>query len=349
MVTDRWLVSLPKAEVHVHLEGSFDHDFVAAAAGRAGMELPDRSQVHDLAQLLDYLDTACRAVTDPGQLEELAYRFAQREAGCGVRYADAIVNPSHWPAWTERLPAFVGALDRGFAAAESDGLTPVGLCISIARTQSSQSAMSVVEQLLALRHPRVVALSIDGNEAASGRTADRFAPAFDRAASGGLKRTAHAGESSGPEGVWDAIDVLGADRIDHGVRAAEDDQLVAQLVLRHVPLGICPTSNVSLGIVPSVHDHPLDELRRAGVMISLNTDDPALLGTDLINEYRTCAQAFGWSEDTLCAVARTSVEAAFASPALKSQLLRDLREFAGATQPDEPATTSPCPETGAGG
>jgi adenosine deaminase len=239
-------------------------------------------------------------------------------------------HPSHWPAWTDRLPAFVAALDRGFVTAESDGLTPVGLCISIARRQSSQSAMSVVEQLLAVRHPRVVALSIDGNEAASGRTADRFGPAFDRAASGGLRRTVHSGESSGPEGVWDAIDILGADRIDHGVRAAEDDQLVDQLALRRVPLGICPTSNVSLGIVPSIAEHPLDKLRRAGVLISLNTDDPALLGTDLVSEYRACAQAFGWSEDILCAVARTSVEAAFAPPTLKSELLRDLAEFSRA-------------------
>lgn len=341
MVSDRWLVSLPKAEIHVHLEGSFDHDFAAAAAARAGMELPDHSQVHDLAQLLHYLDTACRAITDPGQLQELAYRFARREAGCGVRYADAIVNPSHWPAWTDRLPAFIAALDRGFAAAESDGLTPVGLCVSLARGQSPESAISVVEQLLALRHPRVVALSIDGNEAACGRTADRFAPAFDRAASGGLRRTVHAGESSGPEGVRDAIDILGAERIDHGVRAAEDDQLVAQLARRRVPLGICPTSNVSLGIVPSMPDHPLDQLRRAGVPISLNTDDPALLGTDLIGEYRTCARAFGWSADTVCAVARTSVEAAFAPPALKSELLRELEEFTRAMTPDESRTSPP--------
>ena len=330
MVSDEWLVALPKAEIHVHLEGSLDHDFVAGAPARAGLELPDPSQVHDLAQLLEYLDAACRAIDDPGQLEELAYRFAQREAGCGVRYADAIVNPSHWPAWADRLPAFIAALDRGFAAAESDGLTPVGLCVSIARGQSAESAMSVVEQLLALRHPRVVALSIDGNEAASGRTADRFAPAFDRAASGGLRRTAHAGESSGPRGVRDAIDILGADRIDHGVRAADDDELVAELVLRRVPLGICPTSNVVLGIATSIQDHPLDELRRAGVPISLNTDDPALLGTDLISEYRACAQAFGWSEDILCAVARTSVAASFASATLKSELLRELDGFATA-------------------
>jgi adenosine deaminase len=330
MVSDEWLVSLPKAEIHVHLEGSFDHDFVAAAAARAGMELPDRSQVHDLAALLEYLDTACRAITDPGQLEELAYRFAQREAGSGVRYADVIVNPAHWPAWTDRLPAFIAALDRGFVAAEADSLPPVGLCVSLARGQSPESAMSVVEQLLALRHPRVVALSIDGNEAASGRTADRFAPAFERAASGGLRRTVHAGESSGPEGVRDAIDILGADRIDHGVRAAEDDQLVAELAMRRMPLGICPTSNVSLGVVSAIPDHPLDQLRRAGVLISLNTDDPALLGTDLISEYRACAEAFGWSQDILCAVARTSLEAAFAFPAVKSGLLRDLEEFASA-------------------
>ncbi|WP_407926628.1 adenosine deaminase family protein, partial [Caenimonas soli] len=116
-----------------------------------------------------------------------------------------------------------------------------------------------------------MALSIDGNEAAAGRTGPRFAEAFRRAGGAGLRRTVHAGESSGPEGVRDAIELLGADRIDHGVRAIEDPGLVELLVDRQIPLGICPTSNLTLGVYPSIEDHPIDRLRRAGVAVSINT------------------------------------------------------------------------------
>jgi adenosine deaminase len=215
----------------------------------------------------------------------------------------------------------IDALDSGFAAAEQDRLPPVGLCISLLRTQTADAAVELVETLAGLRHRRVVALSIDGNEAAAGRTGARFADAFRRAGAAGLKRTVHAGESSGPEGVRDAIELLGADRIDHGVRAIEDPALVELLAERRIPLGVCPTSNLTLGVYPSLAEHPVDKLRRAGVPVSLNTDDPALLGLKLENEYAACASAFVWSDEDVRGVARTSVEASFAPAAIKRQLV----------------------------
>src|SRR5262249_4847089 len=157
----------------------------------------------------------------------------------------------------------------------------------------------LVETLAALRHPRVVALSIDGNEAAAGRTGPRFADAFRRAAAAGLKRTVHAGESSGPEGVRDAVGLLGADRIDHGVRAIEDASVVEMLAERGIPLGVCPTSNLTLNVAASIQAHPIDALRRAGVAVSINTDDPALLRTSLEREYALCRDAFGWSDEVV--------------------------------------------------
>ena len=171
----------------------------------------------------------------------------------------------------------IDALDAGFLAAEHDGLPPVGLCVSLLRTQSAEAAAELVYTLIPLRHPRVVALSIDGNEAAAGRTGPRFAEAFRRAGAAGLKRTVHAGESSGPEGVRDAIEWLGADRIDHGVRAIEDPDVVALLAERQIPLGVCPTSNLVLGVYASMKEHRIERLRRAGVAVSLNTDDPACM------------------------------------------------------------------------
>lgn len=325
------LRALPKAEVHAHLEGCFEPDVLAAWAGQAGVAMPrDRDhllQFEGLADFLHFLDWACGLACTPERLAELSYGYSRRLAASGAGYADVIVNPTHWTAWQGSLPAMIDAIDAGFAAAEQDGLPPVGLCVSLLRTQSADAAAELVDALVALRHPRVVALSIDGNEAAAGRTGPRFAEAFRRAGAAGLRRTVHAGESSGPQGVRDAIEWLGADRIDHGVRAIEDPALVALLAERQIPLGICPTSNLVLGGYPSIQDHPVDRLRRAGVPVSLNTDDPALLGASLVGEYALCSQAFGWGDDELRALARHSIEASFASANVKAGLLSDLSHW----------------------
>ena len=114
--------------------------------------------------------------------------------------------------------------------------------------------------------------------------------------------------SSGAEGVRDAVELLGADRIDHGVRAIDDPAVVALLAERRIPLGICPSSNLTLGLYPSLAEHPIERLRRAGIPVSVNTDDPALLGVTLVGEYEFCAAAYHWSADDIRAVARTSIE-----------------------------------------
>jgi adenosine deaminase len=327
-VSTEFVRSLPKAEVHVHLEGCLDASDIEELAREAGESLPrpkDRLfEFSDLGSFLEFLDWACALVRSPDQLARLAYRFAQREEASGVRYSDLLVSPIHWTPWRDRLDAFVGALDAGLAEAERDGLPRTGLCISLSRSQSSAEAMGVLEGLLERGHPRVVALSIDGNEAVHGRTSPRFAEVFERAAEAGLHRTVHAGESSGPEGVWDAIDILKAERIDHGVRSIEDDRLVRELADRGIPLDICPLSNVTLGLYKSRLDHPLESLRQAGVMVSVNTDDPALFGCRLDQEYFATADAYGWDESVVRGVARTSVEAAFCGEDLRRDLLREL-------------------------
>jgi adenosine deaminase len=325
------LRALPKAEVHAHLEGCFDPGLLEQWATQARMPMP-RPREHlfefeGLADFLHFLDWACSLASTRERLAELSYGYSKRLADAGVGYADVIVNPTHWPAWRGRLPDMVDAIDAGLRAAEQDGLPPVGLCVSVLRTQSSDAATELVDTLVALRHPRVVALSIDGNEAAAGRTGPRFADAFRRAGAAGLRRTVHAGESSGPEGVRDAIALLGADRIDHGVRAIEDPELVALLADRQIPLGICPTSNLKLGVYARIEDHPIDRLRRAGVAVSINTDDPVLLGASLVDEYALCANVFGWSDDDLRALARHSVDASFAAAEVKARLIQALARW----------------------
>ncbi|HYN60318.1 MAG TPA: adenosine deaminase [Rubrivivax sp.] len=325
------LRTLPKAEVHVHLEGCFNALLLEQWARKFGEPMPRPREslfrFEGLADFLHFLDWACGLVRTRDELASAAYAFSQRLAASGTGYADLIFNPTHWKLWHGRLPEMIDALDAGFRAAEQDGLPPVGLCVSLLRTQSADAAAELVDLLITLRHPRVVALSIDGNEAAAGRTGQRFAEAFRRAGAAGLKRTVHAGESSGPEGVRDAIELLGADRIDHGVRAIEDPSVVALLVDRRIALGVCPTSNLRLGVVSSIERHPIERLRHAGVAVSVNTDDPALLDTSLVHEYALCRHTFEWSDDDLWSVARTSIDASFANDDVKAQLRNSLSRW----------------------
>jgi len=322
------LRALPKAEVHVHLEGTFEPATLEQWAREAGVPMPrprdELFRFDGLADFLEFLDWACGLADTPERLAALARAFSERLQRDGTGYADLIVNPTHWAHWHSRLRQMIDALDAGFREAEQDGLPGVGLCVSLLRTQSAAEAVELVESLTAWRHPRVVALSIDGNEAAAGRTGPRFAEAFRKAGEAGLRRTVHAGESSGPQGVRDAVELLGADRIDHGVRAIEDPAVVALLAERNIPLGICPTSNLVLKVYPSLDAHPLDRLRRAGVPVSLNTDDPSLLGTTLVREHAMCAEQFAWDDEVLRSIAGTSIRASFANDDVKQDLLRSL-------------------------
>lgn len=314
MITADEVKALPKAEVHVHLEGCFeqsDVDELAREAGEVTRSIDTNGM--DLAQFLSFLDWTCGLVRTSSQVARAAYRFAMREAESGVVYADLIVNPTHWSAWRHRLDGFIEALDAGLGDAEQDGLPHTGLCVSLLRQQTASEAMELVEWLLERHYPRIVGLSIDGNEAAAGRTGPRFADAFRRAAEGGLHRTVHAGESSGPEGVRDALDYLRAERIDHGVRAVEDPDLVELLAERRIPLNLCPGSNVRLGLYADRASHPLEALRVAGVPVTINTDDPAMMGTSVVAEYFETARTYSWDIETLREVARTSIETSFSS------------------------------------
>ncbi|MBL7495161.1 adenosine deaminase [Frankia sp. CNm7] len=336
---------LPKAEVHVHLEGCFDLADLLELAKAAGVGLPGPAatlfdvDTHDvpaeapgapkstLSAFLRFLDWEGGLVRTPEQAARAAYRFAARESASGVRYADVIVNPTHWGAWHGRLGELFAAFAAGLDEAEQDGLAVVNLCASLLRQQTPAAAAELVDWLVEARPVRVVALSIDGDERAAGRTGPRFADAFRRAADAGIRRTVHAGESSGPQGVWDALDLLRAERIDHGVRAAEDPALLRRLVDERVPLGVCPRSNLALGLYPDRASHPLPALLAAGVAVTVNTDDPAAMGYRLEAEWAACADAYGWGLAEVAELARASVRASFAPPELAASLLADIDAF----------------------
>lgn len=350
-IDDDAIRAIPKAEVHVHLEGTFELIDLIDLAKAAGAPLPGPARslfdisthyepdvpdvstgggaatgvgVGGLGGFLRFLDWQCSLVRTAEDAARTAYRFAARQSASGIRYSDVIVNPTHWEAWTGRETDLLDALGQGLIEAEQDGLCVAQLAVSLLRSQTSAEAIDLVERVVESRPARVVALSVDGDEKATGRTGEKFHDAFQLAKAKGLRRTVHAGESSGPEGVWDAIDLLSAERIDHGVRSIEDPRLVGELIERGIPLGVCPRSNLTLGLYPSWEAHPLPELVRAGVTVTINTDDPAPLGTTLVHDWATTADAFGYGLDDLVQFARNSVTASFADADLKRDLTAEL-------------------------
>lgn len=357
-IDEQAIRALPKAEVHVHLEGTFALVDLLTLARENDVALPGPAatlfdiSTHDdfltptvttggasagagaggLSGFLRFLDWQCGLVRTAEQASRVAYGFAARQSASGIRYSDVIINPTHWNAWRGRELDLIAALDDGFSRAEVDGLCVVGIAYSLLRSQSGEDAARTVDRLLDGSPSRVVALSVDGDEKVTGRTGEKFQRAFAAAAEAGLHRTVHAGESSGPAGVWDAIDLLQAERIDHGVRAVEDPALIERLVADGIPLGVCPRSNVALGLYPDWSSHPLPRLLDAGVAVTLNTDDPSPLGTTLEADWAVAAEQFGLSLPDIHGFARRSIEASFAPDSLKTQLLSELgTHIAGVT------------------
>ncbi|WP_159502520.1 adenosine deaminase [Microbacterium sp. 18062] len=347
--------ALPKAEVHVHLEGTFSLLDLLTLAKENGVPLPGPAATlfdissHDafdapevttgggagagsagLSGFLRFLDWQCGLVRTPAQAARVAYAFAARQSASGIRYSDVIVNPTHWNTWRGRELELLDALAAGLDEADQDGLCRVGMAYSLLRSQSPTEAEDAVAALVAASPRRVVALSVDGDEKVTGRTGEKFQGAFAAAAAAGLHRTVHAGESSGPEGVWDAIDLLQAERIDHGVRSIEDPALIERLIADGITLGVCPRSNVTLGIYPSWAEHPLPRLLDAGVAVTLNTDDPAPLGSTLEADWAVAAQQFGFGHAELVGFAGRSIDASFADPDTKAGLRAELAAHAEA-------------------
>ncbi|MEM1112495.1 MAG: adenosine deaminase [Pseudomonadota bacterium] len=315
---------LPKVELHIHLEGSIPLARIAAEAEALNITPPRPMDslfvTEDLSAFLETLDWVCGLFREPEQLERLAKDFAQYCHDQGMPYCEVIVNPTHWGNFSldQLFPALSDAFD------EVDHLCDVRLLPSILRSQSSDEALALVEWIAAAQARgqalRIVGLSVDGNEQRSGPTGERFAPAYRRAGELGLGLTSHAGESSGAEGVKDALEWLQVDRIDHGVRAIEDSALVQRLAEAGTTLNVCVSSNcVRLYEGPAAH--PFPALMQSGVPVTVNTDDPVVLNTTLCDELAWLVEHYALTAPQLVDLQRTAIQAAFCDDERKAGLV----------------------------
>lgn len=327
------LLALPKLELHIHLEGTFDLDLISQLAQKSNTSLPrpreSLLQFSTLAEFLSLLDWICALVRDGEDAKTLAYRYAQYARSQGVIYSEVIINPSHWKniSLEQLLPSVLA----GFEAAQAEGLPDCRLLVSLRREQSTESARDTIDWVLAHPHPKLLGISVDGDEALSADSNRRFAPLLQKAKQAGLGITVHAGESSGPEGVMEALELLGAQRIDHGVRASEDPSVLETLWTKRIPLNVCYTSNL-IGGVYTAEQHPLGNLYQAGQIVTVSTDDPMLLDLPLLKELDITAQCYQWSMADLIRLQQNAISAAFCGEEEKRTLRNCLEDFAKKSQ-----------------
>jgi adenosine deaminase len=319
---------VPKAELHVHLEGTATPEIVRGIAQRNGLEIPegvfaapDRFAWRDFLDFLNTYNLVCSVIRTGEDYRDITYEYLASCARGGAIYVELTASVDH-----SRIAGLGDAEHwEGIAAGIDDARADHGIearILSVAvRNYGVERAIEIAELTAARPHPYVVGFSLAGDEA--GYPPEPFLDAYRIAAAAGLGCTVHAGEWAGPDSVRGALE-LPVSRIAHGVRAIEDPALVEELARRRVTLEVCPTSNVVLGVFPTYEEHPFPVLRAAGIPVTLGSDDPPYFGASVAGEYAIAHERFGLSEDELVGVTRTAIEASFAEPALRDHLLTRL-------------------------
>jgi|SRR5579864_12439 len=335
-----FIASLPKAELHLHLEGAVGPRTLAELSQRHNTPLlttNDRYNTsgsgdvlteYDVRRLYSYKDfngflMAFKAVTErlraPEDYELVAYRLMQKLAQQNVLHAEVYVSVGvvHWRG-QEFEPLFEG-LENGRQRGERDFGVSLLWIFDAVRHFGVEAAEKVFDLAARLQDRNVVGIGIGGIEQEG--LAESFKNAYRKAATEGLRLTAHAGETMGPESVWGALNI-GAERIGHGLSVPRDPELIEVLARKQVPLEVCISSNLRTGTCSRPSEHPVRTLFDHGLMITLNTDDPEMFQTSLSQEYELARKEFGFSEDHLRELARNSFEASFLSPAKKLEFFK---------------------------
>src|SRR3954452_18590775 len=304
---------LPLAELHLHVEGTLEADLLVTLARRNDVPLPTYDPAEltaryanfaDLQAFLDVYYANIAVLRTEEDFHDLAAAYLARARAAGVRRLEMFCDPQSHLGNGEPLEVMFGGL--GAAIAESD--ISADLIICFLRDLGGEAAEDLLRQALPFRE-HFIGVGLDSAEV--GWPPALFRRTYEMAAAEGLHRVAHAGEEGGPEYVREALDVLGVGRIDHGNRALEDADLVARLRDERVPLTVCPLSNVALKVVPRIEEHPLPRMLEQGLVVTVNSDDPAYFGGGMDANVAALRRALGMTDDDLATWAATSFEAAF--------------------------------------
>lgn len=326
---DDFVRGLPKAELHIHIEGTLEPEMLFEMGERNGVALPFRSveqvrrayEFDGLQSFLDIYYQAAEVLQTEDDFARLMAAYLRRAAADGVRHAEIFFDPQ---THTER-GIEIGTVIQGLAQGQQEvAEVSSTLILCFLRHLSPDSAVEVFEQARPFL-AYLQGVGLDSGEL--GNPPELFAEAYCRAVEAGLRPVAHAGEEAPSDYVWSALDVLGVERIDHGVRAGDDPTLVDRLVEEQIPLTMCPLSNQKLQVFPDLRDHNLKEMMDAGVLVSVNSDDPAYFGGYIGDNYLGIATALDLSRDDLVQLARNSVTSAFLPEDQKAALQREITDY----------------------
>lgn len=323
---------LPKAELHVHIEGTLEPELLYELARRNRAPLRFRTvealraayQFHNLQSFLDIYYEGTRALLSEQDFFELTWAYLERAAQQNIRHAEIFFDPQ---AHTERGVPF-NTVIRGIHCALEEAIPRFGisskLIMCFLRHLSADAAMRTLEASLPFKD-WIAAVGLDSSEL--GHPPEKFVGVFARARAAGYLTVAHAGEEGPPDYIWKALDLLKALRIDHGVRCLEDPALVQRLVRERIPLTVCPLSNVKLCVFKSLEDHNLKTLLDLGLCVTVNSDDPAYFGGYITENLMASQQALGLTRHDIYTLARNSFEASFLSIDEKQRLIDELDRF----------------------
>jgi aminodeoxyfutalosine deaminase len=336
-VTDltSFIAGLPKAELHVHHVGSASPRIVAELAARHEGRSPVPADPAALADFFAFRDFAhfvevylkvVDLIRDDEDVRTLTYEVGRELARQQVRYAELTITP--YSSVKRGIPAkaFCAAIEDARHGAAADFGIDLRWCFDIPGEAGLPAADETLRIALAERPDGLLSFGLGGPELGVPRP--QFKPHFDQARAAGLRSVPHAGETTGPETIWAALDHLGAERIGHGISAARDPRLMAHLAERQIPLEICPTSNVRTRAVASLDEHPLATLVGAGVPVSINSDDPPMFGTTLEEEYAVAARLLGLDAAGVAGLARAAVTQSFLEPVGRAALLAEIDAYA---------------------
>ena len=335
---DEFIIGLPKAELHLHIEGTLEPEMMFALARRNGLALPyaDVEAVraaYAFSNLQDFLDIyyAGAAVLQTARdFHDLAAAYFARAAADGVVHAEIMFDPQTHTARGISFETVITGLLSAMAEAQARHGMTTRLIMSFLRHLSEEEAFATLAEA-EVWLDWITAVGLDSSE--MGHPPEDFARVFAKAGAMGLKRVAHAGEEGPPAYVWGALDALHVDRIDHGNRAMEDPALLARLVDEGMVLTVCPLSNLKLCVVDDLAHHPIDRMLGAGVKVTINSDDPAYFGGYIAENYRAVALARGLPCGCLAQLARNSFTGAFLPPDAVAEHLARVTEYEAAFRP----------------
>ena len=327
-----FLTQLPKAELHIHIEGSLEPELMFKIAQRNGISLLYSSideikaayQFENLQSFLDIYYASANVLRTAEDFYDLTWCYLEKIATQNVRHTEIFFDPQ---THTDRGIEFATVI-KGIDQALQDGKSQLGisshLILCFLRHLSAESAMQTLEQAIAYKD-KIIAVGLDSSEL--GHPPSKFQAVFDRARDEGFLTVAHAGEEGPANYIWEAINLLKVSRIDHGVRCIEDETLVEFLAKNRIPLTVCPLSNLKLCVFKTMQEHTLKQLLDRGLCITINSDDPAYFGGYLTENFQASQEGSGLTKLELYQLAKNSFEASFLSPIEKEKFYQELEAF----------------------